>query len=196
MPVNYMILVVTLFLSALPQKNSTLFQTTTKPKAIVITESLTEVSSHGTDQSDCALVFPDGRVHIERYKQQLPDQSSTVVYRSKFAKSQLHKLEEILSDPDMQSLPEFTSPSTPLSVKSLQYVTLEMVYQEKRSRRVGYFKWAGGADKGWPNITPEKIKAEWQHSEPVLQPLLKWFHDIEGISLDRSDAKPTQCKVY
>lgn len=190
-------LVVTLFLSALPQKNSTLFQTTTKPKAIVITESLTEVSSYGTDQSDCALVFPDGRAHIERRKQELPDQPSTVVYRSKLDKSQLHRLEEILSDPDMQALPEYVPPSIPLSVKSFQYVKLEMIYQGKRPRRVGYFKWSGEAfGKGSPNSTPEKIKAEWQYSEPVLQPLLKWFHGIEGILVDRSDLKPTQCKIY
>jgi hypothetical protein len=159
-----------------------------------IVERQTDLSPNGGVTSDCLLVQPDGHFHLERRQQHLPNPSANLtIFSAQLSKTQLEGLRSILDKQDIQSLSPFVPPVLPVSVTKFR-VFAANVARGATIQKAGFFMWEGqGTPDTPPNSTPDDIKRAWQTSATVLQPLVDWFHALEGMKLRPSHAKPTLC---
>lgn len=159
-----------------------------------IGETQFNVAPSGGVTSDCVVVQPNGRFHLERREQHLPKASAKLtVFTARLSKRQLQALRSILDKQDIQSLSPFVPPVTPLGVTKFRVFTAD-VAREATTQKAGFFMWEGqGTPDAPPNSTPDDIKRAWQTSATALQPLVEWFHTLEGMKLRPSHAKPTLC---
>ncbi len=164
------------------------------PFLLQIVESQTDLSPDGGITSDCILVQPNGRFHMEERRQHLPSPSAKLtIYESRLDKPQLEMLRNILGQQNIQGLPPFVRPNLPVSVAKFRLFSAN-IRRESATQRTGFFAWEGlGTPNSSPNSTPDDIKRAWQISANRLQPLVEWFHEIEGLKLHASHAKSTLC---
>jgi len=88
-------------------------------KAFIVRMEWSQIQStvRGATADDCAVVFPDRLVHIERRNQQLPSvQASLQVYEFTLTEDQIASLRNILGDPALAGLPSFAPFGLPGSV--------------------------------------------------------------------------------
>ena len=147
--------------------------------------------------SNCILVWPDGRFHLERKQQQLPKRvASLKVFESSLDSEQLQQLRDILKDQSIEKLPPYVlHPDLPLNVPWFQTFRATIA-RAKQIQSIGYWKWRGGTPGKPPNTTPERIKEDWRKAETTLRPLVDWFHETaqSASKLKPSVAEPTACQ--
>lgn len=145
--------------------------------------------------TDCIVVLPDGRFHLERRKQVAPNPTSSLnIYESSLDSTQLQQLLNIVKKESLTKLPIYALPAFPMAVPWFSTVNAK-VARAGQIRTVGYWLWRGGGADDSPTSTPDNIKKIWKDSEVALQPLLEWFHGIEASKLSPSNAESTQCAV-
>jgi hypothetical protein len=143
--------------------------------------------------TDCILVMPEGRFHLEHRRQQLPNPIANLkIFESSLEPAQLQQLQDILNDQSMQNLPPYALPVFPLNLPWFANVDVRIVRQP-RVQEIGYWVWRGGAPDASPNSTPDSVKKGWQESEIALRGLMEWFHGVEALRLRPSGAKSSMC---
>src|SRR5579863_2601359 len=136
-------------------------------------------NENAVTSSDCMLILPDGRFHLERRSQHLPNPVATLrIFESSLGAAQLQYLRDILHDQSIRNLPPYAPPIFPMNLPWFANVRVKIV-REPEVQDVGYWIWRGGAADASPNSTPDNIKKGWQESEVALRPLLQWFHGVE-----------------
>lgn len=164
------------------------------PNSFVVRVSEAMIDNeHGVTRSDCVLVLPDGRLHLERRRVAAPSSTATLkVYESSLDSSQLEQLRNIVNNEVKSGLPEYDK--SPVGFQNAPWFSSVIVDTGDRetARRFGY--WAWDKRNAGPDV-PADVKKQWQESEVGLRPLVEWLHGIEGLKLPPSDAAPTQCSA-
>lgn len=147
----------------------------------------------GTTSTDCMLVMPEGRFHLERRMQKSPNPIAKLkIFESSLKPEQLQHLQDILNDQGMQNLPPYALPVFPMNIPWFTNVDVRIV-RPPRVQEIGYWVWRGGAPDASPNTSPDSIKKGWQESETALRALMEWFHGIEALKFRPSGAQSSMC---
>jgi hypothetical protein len=156
---------------------------TASPLLFSLHEMSVDLSSHGITANSCISVTPEGRFHIERRFQQLPNSQATLhIYESSFDGFQMQRLKNLLDSQSIRDLGRYTHPVTPMSVSYFSSVDVR-VPREHTFQSIGYFVWdeRTAIPNESPDSTPKTIKGEWTASRTTLTPLVQWFHEVEGM---------------
>jgi hypothetical protein len=145
----------------------------------VVRMSETELTLHPTagpnNLSNCLLVFPDGRVHLQLRRQEFLDGHATVTsYEWSLAAEPLRELQLLLDAPAITKLKQFAQPMPPFPSYRFQAFTAE-IPRPAGLHKVGYFAWQGKSP-----ANPEEDKAAWHEASIALQPLVDWFHGAKS----------------
>jgi len=152
-------------------------------------------SPAGITANECVLVFPDGQFHMERRLQQLPTPSATLlVYESKLSDEQLQQLRIILDSDDMRGLPTFLPFAIPGPVPVRQAFEAR-IPRNSDVQRVGYATWKATSQSDSDAPARDALKDSQRKSETALQPLFKWFNDVDSQKLVPSNTESTFCEV-
>jgi hypothetical protein len=94
--------------------------------------------------TDCIMVLPDGRFHLERRKQVAPNPTSSLnIYESSLDSTQFQQLLNIVKKESITKLPDYAPPAFPMAVPWFSTVNAK-VAQAGHIRTVGYWLWRGG----------------------------------------------------
>lgn len=159
---------------------------------VILREARSDVSPSGINIHSCAVMFQDGRFHLERRIQQLPRSSADLkVFESWLTTAQLRSLQELLDSESLKVLPAFEKPSTaglPNGFRAFQAT----IARGEHIQTVGYVASLKEPTKDLTGSTGT-IDKGWHLSRTSLQPLQQWFHDLEASSLQPSNAQSTLC---
>jgi hypothetical protein len=162
---------------------------------VVLNEAQTDISPRGVNLSNCALILPDGRFHLERRVQQLPSHSATLeVFESSLDSLQFRQLQEILNDARVKELPAFLWPTTEMMGSKFQAFEARIARGDE-VQRAGYFVRRGAPVGEAQNSTPSGVRKEWEQSEAVLRPVLQWLRGLETSTLQPSGGRSTLCST-
>lgn len=150
-------------------------------------------NEHAVTSSDCVLVLPDGRLHLERRSAAKPSSTATLkIFESSLDSSELEQLRGIIKDEEASGPPEYDKQRVFFqNAPWFTSVTVD-IGEGGTVRRFGY--WAWDKRNAGPDV-PTNVKTHWQDSEVALRPLVEWFHRIEESNLTTSNAESTQCSV-
>jgi hypothetical protein len=145
----------------------------------------------GVTNSECVMVQPDGRFHLERRRQLLPNPTATLdIFESSLDSSQFQHLQDIVSKEGMSRLPEDIPP--PVSIDALRFSNVTVRLDSAEGiRRGGY--WVLYGRRPGATAVPGDVQKRWQESQTALRPLVEWLHGVEALKLPPSDATSTQC---
>jgi hypothetical protein len=159
---------------------------------VILREAQTDVSPRGITFRNCALILPDGRIHLESRVQQLPRSSATLkVFESVLDSVQFHQLEEILNDDNIKKLPPFTLQATPMMGTGYRGFSARIARGEQ-VQSVGYVISQGGSPG--PS-SPDDITKASEQSKEALLPLVQFFHGLQVSKAEVPDGKPTMCSM-
>jgi hypothetical protein len=167
-----------------------------EPSAFLVTmgDGVTDLARDGVSTHDCILVFPDGRFHLERRRQEyLGSRVKLKIFESSVTAPQLQQLREILASEAILKLPPFVPPRLAMAVPWSE-IFIAAIPRDTEIRKVGYVLWRGGTPEGSPNSSPAGVKQGWKDSEVALRPLVDWFHTFESGKL-RRHGKSTLCRA-
>jgi hypothetical protein len=121
--------------------------------------------------SNCLVVFPDGRLHLELRRQEFLDGHAVLTtYEWVLTGEQIRALRQLLEASSVENLSQLVLPTTPFAADQWEGFTVEMP-RDSGLQKVGYFAWKGKGPKN-----PEADKAAWREASIALRPLLDWFH--------------------
>ena len=121
--------------------------------------------------SNCLIVRPDGRIHLELRRQEFFDGRAVLTtYQSALDGKEMETLRGILDDADVKALPPFAVPVVPMNVDDWQGFRADIT-RDMQVQQVGYLTWRGHG----PNNS-EGDKAAWNQSATALQRLAEWSH--------------------
>ncbi len=148
---------------------------------VILHESQTDISPRGRSVSNCALIFPDGRFHVERRVQQLPGSTAALkIFDSSLDSAQLQHLKTALDSEGIRRLPPYEQPILPMGVP-WSYGFNARITRPTGVQNVGYWSWREGVPTASPNSSPENVKKGWRLSETELRPLVDWLRSIEHL---------------
>ena len=161
---------------------------------IRLRDDKTDLGPHGLTTEDCGLLLPDARFHLERKRQQLPAETSTVtIFEFKLTESQLMDLQGILNSASTVNLARFVPPELPLSVARFQFFMVDIA-RPPDVQSVGYFAWEGDVpDSTSPASAPADRKQAWRESQRTLQPLVEWFHGLQALDVYSTGTASALC---
>jgi len=160
---------------------------------VVIREGSTDLSSSGRSDHSCITVAPDGRFHLERRTQHMPNPIATLeISESSLDSTQFEQLKSILDQAAVRQLPTYKQPPLPMAVPFF-YGFNATISRGPDHQEVGYVTWRGGSAKTSPNSAPDNLKQEWRRSEVALRPLSNWLREVRGLKQTTSDGAPTLC---
>lgn len=159
-----------------------------------ISEMRIELSPTGVTANDCLVVQRNGRFHLERRLQQLPQTSAKIsVFEFQLTKPQLRQLRDLVDQPAVSNLTQFAPLQPPYGVTDFGQFMVE-IDPQSTPRQFGYFTWQGNPRPGVPpQSTPDQVQEDWRHSREALQPVLAWFHNLENQKIHSSNAAPNFC---
>jgi len=152
------------------------------PKPFIVRVSESWSTLHPTagpnNLSNCLIVLPDGRVHLELRRQEFFDGRATALttYEAALNNKALGILQGILDDAGVSRLHQFAQPVVPMDVDDWQGFTAEIVRGPK-VQRVGYLTWHGAG----PNNS-EGDKTAWKEASVALKPLVEWSHAVKSYT--------------
>lgn len=121
--------------------------------------------------SNCLIVRPDGRIHLELRRQEFFDGRAVLTtYQSALNSKEIEILKSILDAADVKALPPFTAPVVPMDVDDWEAFEADIT-RDTQVQQVGYLTWHGHG----PNNS-ESDKAAWNQSAKALQRLAEWSH--------------------
>ena len=125
--------------------------------------------------SNCLIVMPNGRIHLELRRQEFFDgRAMLTTYESALNRKQVELLRSILDDAGLSTLHPFIAPVVPMNVNDWQGFTAE-IERGAQIQRVGYIAWDGQG----PN-NPEGDKIAWRDASIALKPLVEWAHAVKS----------------
>jgi hypothetical protein len=162
---------------------------------VIVHEGQTDISPRGRSVSNCALIFPDGRFHVERRVQELPGSTAALkIFDSSLDSTQLQHLKTVLDSEGIRRLPPYEQPILPMGVP-WSYGFNARITRPTGVQNVGYWTWRDGVSTASPNSSPENVKKGWRLSETELRPLVDWLRSIEHLKLVPSEGRSdTLCK--
>ena len=161
-------------------------------KAFIVRMEWSQIQStvRGATADDCAVVFPDRLVHIERRNQQLPSvQASLQVYEFTLTEDQIASLRNILGDPALAGLPSFAPFGLPGSVIVREALFVD-VPQDDAVRRFGYEEWQAASPPDAEDSKRQALQNKQSIAKTALQPLLHWFSIL--VSQPNVSARPAE----
>jgi hypothetical protein len=162
---------------------------------VILNEGQTDISPRGINVRSCALVSADGRFHLERRYQQLPEPSANLkVYEYPLDSVQLQRLRAILDDEGVRRLPPFAWPPTPAVGTKFRGFEARIV-RGGQVQHVGYFVGSEGTAGNQLDPATAGIKKEWKEATAALQPLFRWLQDLEASKLEPSGRESTLCST-
>lgn len=164
---------------------------------VILNEGQVDISPRGVSVNNCALILPNGRVHLERRLQQLPNSSATLeVFESSLDTVLSRQLGEILNDESVKKLPPFVWPATPMMGTKFRGFKARITRGDQ-VQSVGYFTGPEATPErrldSAPNTISNDIRNRWKESAATLRPLLQWLQGLEASKLEPSDRKSTLC---
>jgi len=155
-----------------------------------IDQSLTGITAN-----ECILVFPDGHFHMERRLQQLPTPSATLqVYEADLSDEQLQQLKNSLDNYEIRNLPTFVPPSIPGPVNFRQAFQVRFP-RNSHIDNIGYAAWKATSQSDPDAPARDALYTSQQKSVAALQPLYKWFTDLDSQKLTPSNMGSTFCEM-
>jgi hypothetical protein len=151
----------------------------------------------GLTVHDCGVVFPDGKIHLELRRQQLPQRTASLtVYDQRLSKEQFNALAAILQDDRIRQLPAFEQPSRPFVVPHFQGFNATVQWDDG-AQVVGFFATGGDEEDKMP-LSPrtdqEKEMIEhWKQSKTSLRPLIDWFNAMRPSQASKSSQTSKLC---
>jgi hypothetical protein len=156
---------------------------------VILHQGQTDISPRGRSVSNCALIFPDGRFHVERRVQQLPGSTAALeIFDSSLDSAQLQYLKTALDSEGIRRLPPYEQPILPMGVP-WSYGFNARISRPTGVQNVGYWTWRDGVPAASPNSSPENVKKGWRLSETELRPLVDWLRSIEHLKLIPSEVR-------
>lgn len=149
-----------------------------RPKPFIVRTSEGQSSAQPTagpmNLSNCLIVMPDGRLHLELHRQEFFGSAVVTAYESALDGKELGILQRILDDAGVSTLHPFSPPVTPMDVDDWQMFTAEIV-RGSQIQQVGYLAWHGNGP-----TNPEADKAAWREARDKLERLVAWSHMVKS----------------
>ena len=184
--------------------SSGLFGQTLSPPApkylIKIADQTMDLSSStGMTASDCVVITPNGRFHMERRFQRLPNPYASLhIYEASLGRARLAELKALIDSQGVKELPAFTPPQIPMSIAVFRTFIIE-VSRGSSVQNAGFFTWQPESNAPpdiSPQSTPNSIKKAWVTSERSLMPLAEWFGTVKTLKFRQvSNSKSTLCET-
>jgi hypothetical protein len=152
-------------------------QSLAKPFIVRISEGQTSTkpTAGPNNASNCLIVLPDGRLHLELRRQEfLNGRAVLTTYQSALDGKEIGILLRILDDTALRALQPFAQPVPPLNADDWQVFTAEIV-RGSRMQQVGYFTWRGNGPSN-----PEADKAARKEASDKLQHLVEWSRSVKS----------------
>jgi hypothetical protein len=124
--------------------------------------------------SNCLIVMPNGRLHLELHRQEFFGSAELTAYESALDSNEIGILRSILDDAGVSTLHSFPPPETPMDVDDWQAFTAEIV-RGSQVQKIGYLAWHGNG----PN-NPEADKEAWREADGKLRRLVAWSHEVKS----------------
>jgi len=125
--------------------------------------------------SNCMIVYPDGRLHLELRRQEFFDGKASVAsYEGRLSNQELASLQSVLDSDSVRNLHMFPPPKVPFVVDGWGAFVAE-IQRQTDVKKVGAFTWQGEGPKN-----SEEDKSVWKDAELALQPLIEWSHSVKG----------------
>ena len=162
---------------------------------VILNEGETDISPTGVNVHTCALVLPDGRFHLERRVQQLPNSSATLkIFESTLDSVQFRELQETLNGESIRKLLQFVWPAAPMIGTRFRGFRARIARGDQ-TQSTGYFELQGATSGKASDSEPSDIEKGWEQSKTGLRPLLQWFQGLKASKLEPSDKKSTLCST-
>jgi hypothetical protein len=148
-----------------------------KPFIVRMSESWSTLrpTSGPNNFSNCLIVMPDGRMHLELRRSEFFDGRAVLTtYESALHGKELEILRSILDDAGLSTVRPFVGPVVPMNVDDWHGFTAEIEHGAQ-VQRVGYVTWDGRG----PN-NPESDKIAWKDASVTLKPLVEWAHSVKS----------------
>jgi len=154
------------------------------PYIVKIYKVESDISPQGISVHDCAVVRPNGTLHLEVRKQQLPNSEATLsVYEQPLTKTQLEVLHSIIADEQIQKLPSHRQPQKPFTVPYFRGFEA-IIQRDEHRQRVGYFALRPEDENASTSSSiPQDLRNEWNESEKALVPLVNWLDGIKSLNV-------------
>jgi hypothetical protein len=148
--------------------------------------------------SECLVVRSNGKYHLER-RDHHPGTATNYLstYNGELSKTDLNMLRNLLNDPRLKALADYTAPHFPLSTASFRIVTLDY-YLSGKPKTVGYFMPRSYSSQ---NLSPQSgattsPNSQWVESEQVLRPVVSWVEQlIPTISVEDQGGAVDSCEL-
>jgi hypothetical protein len=125
--------------------------------------------------SNCMIVYPDGRLHLELRRQEFFDGKASVAsYEGRLSNQELASLRSVLDSDSVRNLHMFPPPKVPFVGDGWGAFVAE-IQRQTDVQKVGAFTWHGEGPKN-----SEEDKSVWKDAELALQPLIEWSHSVKG----------------
>jgi hypothetical protein len=125
--------------------------------------------------SNCLIVMPDGRLHLELSRQEFFDGTAVLTtYEAALHGKEIEVLRSILDEARLSTLHPFVAPGVRANADDLQGFSAE-IRRGAKVQRVGYVTWNG---QGPTNSEADKIA--WKNASITLKPLVDWAHAVKS----------------
>ncbi len=170
-------------------------QTLSRPAVIKMYEASVDLRPSGVTIHKCAVVLPEGLLHVEIRRQQLPQRRAVrSVYEYSLSKRQLEALKTVLIDEKLSNSPPFEKPTRPFAVPYFRgfYATIS---REQGKQSVGYFSSNSEfeASPAWTYSASRDVIQRWKKSQTTLVPLVTWLHEAISMPLPKSTKGSHAC---
>jgi hypothetical protein len=117
---------------------------------------------------NCLVVFSDGRMQLELFRQEFFGSADAKSYEGKLTGSELQILTSMLNQPSIENLSDFVAPQLPMHTDEFSVFIVD-IRRAGSLRTVGFFDW-----KGESPTNADGQKQNWQRAKVALQPLVEW----------------------
>lgn len=127
--------------------------------------------------TNCMIVYPDGRLHLELRRQEFFDgKASLASYEAKLSTQEFASLRVVLDSDSVKNLRIFPPPKAPFVVNAWGAYVAE-IQRQTSLQKVGTFTWQGEGP-----VNSEEDKRVWKEAGVALQALIEWSHSVKGRS--------------
>jgi len=169
-------------------------QTSEAPFIVKMYEADISLDYRGVTVHNCAVVLPNGVLHLEVRKQQLPEPSATLsIYDQLLSEKQLDRLNSIIKDERISKLPSFEQPVRAFTVPHFRGFNTT-IPRTTGPQTVGFFAEERDGQISRPsNFAEDEMRERWKQSETILRPLVNWLHDVASLQLSKSTETSNLC---
>jgi len=159
--------------------------------AVRIIDFLNDLSSvRKVTTNSCVVVDSSGNFHMEVRLQELPSPVADLkIYEGTLSTSMREALAGLLNDGHLKDLPTFEARPIPTTSDFIKSVKVE-IQRNNSIQQVGYVYWSE------PSMSREVASTqeiEQKRTEATLQPLMGWFHHLQGSNLKETRTASTLC---